>query len=157
MKKITLSICLIILLGNTVQLKAQETEKKAITQTIESLFEGFRKSDSALVASTFFDRTPYLGTSFMRNGSFQFREDGGLEPMLNAIAKPKADSVMWDERIYDLEIKVDDGLASVFCPYQFYVGEKFSHCGVNYFTLTKTENGWKILTITDTRRKENCK
>ncbi len=136
--------------------QSQEKEKQAIIETIQTLFDGFRENDSAKVAATFYDRNPFLGTSFLRNSEFQFRKDAGLEGMLTAIAKPKADSVRWDERIYKLQISLDDGLASVFCPYSFYVGSRFSHCGVNFFTLTKTKAGWKILSIVDTRRKENC-
>ena len=41
-------------------------------------------------------------------------------------------------------------------PYKFYVGEKFSHCGVNSFQLVKIRGEWKIQYIIDTRRRQNC-
>lgn len=131
-----------------------ETEK-AILKPIHDLFTGFRTNDSSLVASTFYDRTPFMGSSFIRDGKTIFRKDvNGLQGMLNAIATPKADSVKWDERIFDLEVKRDDGLATVYSPYKFFIGEKFSHCGVNFFTLVETEKGWKIISVVDTRKKE---
>jgi hypothetical protein len=40
--------------------------------------------------------------------------------------------------------------------YKFYVGETFSHCGVNSFQLFKDKEGWKIIYLIDTRRKDPC-
>lgn len=152
MKRITFFLFFLISFDSSFSQSADNAD--SIKHVIVTLFDGFRQNDSAKVAQSFFDRSPYLGTSFLRNGEYQFRKDAGLQGMLNAIAQPKADSVRWDERIYDLEVKFDEGLATVYCPYSFFVGEKFSHCGVNFFTLTRTKNGWKILSIVDTRRKK---
>eukprot|EP01037_Dinobryon_pediforme_P016381 gene16381-16559_t len=63
---------------------------------------------------------------------------------------------VYDERIVFGDIKIDGDLASVWAPYQFYLGDKFSHCGVDVFSLLKTAEGWKIIYIVDTRRKDNC-
>lgn len=63
---------------------------------------------------------------------------------------------IWDERIAFDQVLIDDNLASVWTSYQFYVGAKFSHCGVNSFQLVKSNSGWKIVHIIDTRRKQNC-
>ncbi len=63
----------------------------------------------------------------------------------------------FDERIKFTNILVDGDLASVWTDYQFFADGKFSHCGVNSFQLLKTEAGWKIIYIIDTRRKDNCK
>ncbi|HUH33176.1 MAG TPA: hypothetical protein VLZ28_04430, partial [Daejeonella sp.] len=54
------------------------------------------------------------------------------------------------------QVLIDDNLASVWTSYQFYIGDKFSHCGVNSFQLVKGKEGWKIVYLIDTRRKENC-
>jgi hypothetical protein len=53
-------------------------------------------------------------------------------------------------------VLIDGNLASVWTDYKFYIGEKFSHCGVNSFQLFKGDDGWKIIYIIDTRRKDNC-
>ncbi|RYZ94279.1 MAG: hypothetical protein EOP47_28140, partial [Sphingobacteriaceae bacterium] len=54
------------------------------------------------------------------------------------------------------DIKIDGELASVWTPYKFYLGDKFSHCGINFFQLMKMATGWKVIYIVDTRRKDNC-
>jgi hypothetical protein len=61
-----------------------------------------------------------------------------------------------DERIEFGTILVDDNLASVWTPYQFYYDGKFSHCGVNSFQLVRGGEGWKIQYLIDTRRKQPC-
>ncbi|MBY0541864.1 MAG: hypothetical protein K2P75_00555, partial [Sphingobacteriaceae bacterium] len=62
----------------------------------------------------------------------------------------------YDERIQFTKILIDANLASVWTDYKFYIGDKFSHCGVNSFQLFKGDDGWKIIYIIDTRRKDNC-
>jgi len=61
-----------------------------------------------------------------------------------------------DEQIVFDNIKVDGDLAVVWTPYRFVYNGKFSHCGVNSFTLVKMNGDWKINYLIDTRRKENC-
>ncbi len=53
-------------------------------------------------------------------------------------------------------IRIDADLAVVWTPYKFFVGKKFSHCGVNSFQLIKLNGNWKIQYLIDTRRKEGC-
>ena len=54
-------------------------------------------------------------------------------------------------------IHVDANLASAWTPYEFYVNDKFSHCGVNSFQLVKLKGNWVITYLIDTRRREACK
>lgn len=59
---------------------------------------------------------------------------------------------MWDERIWDVEIRVDGPLASAWVPYVFYHGTERSHCGVNALQLVQQGNDWRIVQLTDTQR-----
>ena len=61
-----------------------------------------------------------------------------------------------DERISFDAIKIDDALASVWTPYQFFYAGKFSHCGVNSFQLVRLNGIWKIQYLIDTRRRNGC-
>ena len=36
--------------------------------------------------------------------------------------------------------------------YRFYVGDTFSHCGVNAVQLAKLDGRWQITNLMDTRR-----
>jgi hypothetical protein len=61
-----------------------------------------------------------------------------------------------DEQLLSYDIKIDGDMAIAWTPYKFYFNDKFSHCGVNIFTLIKREQRWKIMGITDTRRRQGC-
>jgi hypothetical protein len=68
----------------------------------------------------------------------------------------KTHSLVYDERITFDVIKVDNDLAIAWTPYKFYLGDKFSYCGVDSYQLVKIKGVWKIQYLIDTRRKENC-
>ena len=46
--------------------------------------------------------------------------------------------------------------ATIWAEYDFYLGDQFSHCGVDVMWLAKLATGWKIIALSDTRRREGC-
>lgn len=78
-----------------------------------------------------------------------------ISKLLGAIANRKSDQ-KWDERLLDFNIQVDGNMASAWIPYEFWFNGEFSHCGVNSFQLFKSNEGWKIIYLIDTRRREGC-
>ena len=59
--------------------------------------------------------------------------------------------------IWDTKIQIDGNMAQAWAPYAFYVGKKFSHCGVDAFQLFKSTDGvWRIFHLADTRQKDGC-
>jgi hypothetical protein len=51
---------------------------------------------------------------------------------------------------------MDAGTAHVWTFYTLHVGERFSHCGYDSFQLLRSGEGWKIVSVADTRRTDNC-
>ncbi len=127
-------------------------EKEEVMKVINTMFDGMRKGDSAMVSSVFL-KDVKMASIFTREGKPMMQE-GSLDRFLKAVGTPH--DQVWDERIWDPIIQVDGNMASVWVSYAFYLGENFSHCGVNAFQLFKGEKGWKIVNITDTRRKKGC-
>ncbi|MDH3297119.1 MAG: hypothetical protein OEM96_02405, partial [Gemmatimonadota bacterium] len=62
----------------------------------------------------------------------------------------------WDERIVVRDVWVNDNLVTVLTPYEFYLNGKLSHCGVDVFLIALTGDGWKIVSLVDTRRRAGC-
>ncbi len=148
---ITLFYFSLLIFGITkVQAQTQQAGVRAI---VDQLFTGMKMGDSSLVAKSFIADATLQSVSVTADGKVKADKDG-IGGFIKAVGTPHQE--MWDERIYDVKIQVDGPMATVWAPYKFYLGEKFSHCGVNAFTLIKTESGWKIAGITDTRRKEGC-
>lgn len=132
--------------------KAQDDEQ-AIKDAIMTMFDGMRAGDSAMVHSVFADEISFQRVQdISANGSKTVNSD--FRDFLKAVGTPH--DQVWDERVEFGPILIDGKMASVWVPFKFYAGERFSHCGVNSFQLHKTEVGWKIFHLVDTSRKENC-
>ncbi len=131
-----------------------QNDTAGVRLAIETMFNGMRKGDSALVRSAFHHKATLHSTLKRKTGETDFVTDP-LSDFIKAVGTPHTE--IWNEVIWNYEIKIDGIMATAWTPYTFYLGDKLSHCGVNAFTLMNTDKGWKIVSITDTRRKENCK
>lgn len=133
---------------------AQENETLAVRAAINQLFDGMRANDSLLIKAVLTENTT-LHTVVQDKTNEHLLEKTDINAFIKAVGT-KRPEVQLDERLSGYDIKIDGGMAMAWTPYSFYVNDKFSHCGVNVFTLMKTRTGWKITAITDTRRKANC-
>jgi hypothetical protein len=131
---------------------AQHSEE--VKQVIASMFEGMKSKNTEVIKAAFHPDAMMQTVKSGENGS----ELGfnSVADFLTRISSTPATTIL-DERILDYQIKVDGDMASAWTPYEFYVNDNFSHCGVNSFQLIRTPEGWKITYIIDTRRKEGCK
>jgi hypothetical protein len=129
-----------------------QSSEVEVETTVERLFDAMRAGDAA-TAEELFHPDARLQSVSMQNGEWMLRTDPA-SVFIGAIGSPRTE--VWDERIWDLEIDVDGGLATAWMRYAFYLDDTFSHCGVNAFQLVKTPSGWQVLQITDTRRREDC-
>ena len=77
-----------------------------------------------------------------------------MDAWLRSIATPRPE--LRDERTRNEIVHIDGTLATVWAEYSFYVGPTLSHCGVDAFQLAKDADGWKIISIADTRRRAGC-
>lgn len=152
-KTIFYSLALMVLASTWSNQAKAQTDEVAVKAVIQTLFDGMREADSSKVHSAFIDEA-IMQTIAPRRDKMTLM-NGSLENFLKSIATPHPK--VYDERVSSYEIKIDGPMAAVWTPYQFYLGEDFSHCGVNSFQLMKTESGWKIIYLVDTRRPEDCK
>lgn len=149
-KVITTLFCLCLLLGTYAQ---DSSERIAVVQTLEKMFDAMRAGDSATLATVFHPEARMMSTFYDPAGAPQLRM-GSVKAFLTAVGTPH--DQVWDEKIWSYDIQVDQTLATAWTPYAFFAGENFSHCGVNAFQLTKTAAGWKIMQVMDTRQREGC-
>jgi len=133
---------------------AQEDENAKVKATIDTFFEGFHKGDTTLMKSVMMDKmllqTTY--TTMERNHVLVSEESSKL---MSAIANRPNDQ-KWGERLLTYNIQVDGIMAHVWTPYEFWLNDEFSHCGVNSFQLFNDNGYWKIIYLIDTRRQEGC-
>lgn len=129
-------------------------ETKSVMAPITQLFTGMNLGDSAMVHQAFVKNPTLASVSVDKSGVPNLRTEN-LSRFLNAIGTPHADT--WSEPIWDVKIQIDGNLAQVWSPYAFFIGKKFSHCGVDTFQLFKGADGqWRIFYLADTRKTEGC-
>lgn len=129
-----------------------QDEKAAVQKNLEQLFTAMGNGDSAKASVLFHPKARLMSVMKNKEGKFNL-EDEPISEFMRQIGSKKATET-YEERIKSYEIKVDGEMATAWTPYEFYYNGKFSHCGVNAFQLVKLEGEWKILQITDTRRRK---
>jgi ketosteroid isomerase-like protein len=130
-----------------------QTEEEQVESVIKSLFDGMRAKNAEQVAAAF-SKDAMMQTVIAKPVGSEIASNA-VADFVTRISSTPADTQL-DERILEYQIKIDGTMASAWTPYHFYVNDKFSHCGVNSFQLVKMADGWKIVYIIDTRRKEPC-
>ncbi|HYO47547.1 MAG TPA: nuclear transport factor 2 family protein [Gemmatimonadota bacterium] len=152
-RAITMFALAAVLAGLPSRAIAQEAEEAAVMAVVEALFDAMRAGDSTAMRAVLHPSATGA-TAFVRDGVPTLTREASLDGFVQAVGTAHED--VWDERIWDSEVRVDGPLATAWMQYAFYAGETFSHCGVDAFQLFKGEEGWKILHIADTRRREGC-
>jgi ketosteroid isomerase-like protein len=147
-KYITVLACCCFIVSN---LKAQSAED-SVKKVINKMFVAMKNADANSLAECFAD-SAILQSVSERNGKVTIMN----EPVKSFVdfvgTTTKGDA---DEQITFDMVKTDGALATAWTPYKFYLGTTFSHCGVNFFQLARTADGWKIIHIAYTIRKDNC-
>jgi hypothetical protein len=128
-----------------------QTEEAQIKKTIETFFEGMYKRDTILLKSVLHKDCSLNSVNIKPNQAASQKSES-MAGFLKSISSIPA-NVALEERLLGHKIQIDEALAIDWTPYEFYVNQKLSHQGTNVFTLTKTENTWKIFAIIDTRKR----
>ncbi|MFY7739557.1 MAG: nuclear transport factor 2 family protein [Flavobacterium sp.] len=130
------------------------SQNQEIQKTIEDFFVAFHAKDTVKLKSICSDKI--ILQSIMENAKGAKLSNESATEFFNSIASIPSD-FKFEEKILNYSIQVDGTMAHVWTPYEFYINDKFSHSGVNAFTLFKENGsealGWKIIYVIDTRRK----
>ena len=147
----SVTIAALLVLG-AAPVRAQDAERTAVLATVQKVFDAMRTRDTALLLQAFdtsarLAGVPPRGTPMVRLTA--------PSAFAAAIAKAPAGDV-WNERIWDPEVRIDGDVAQVWAYYTFHRNKTFSHCGVDAFMLLKVGNEWKITQLADSRRTTGC-
>jgi len=142
-----------VLTGLPTAAPAQEGEEAAVMAVVEAMFDAMRAGDSTALRAVLHPSATGA-TTFVREGKPTLAREATLDGFVQAVGTPH--EAVWDEKIWDAEVRIDGPLATVWTAYAFYAGDELSHCGVDALQLFKSEAGWKVFHIADTRRREGC-
>lgn len=133
--------------------KSQSNEEAAVTETVNKMFKAMYTNDTTLFKSVFTNKVTMVRVLRNKEGKPVLQQSEGIGPFVKGIAKPHPDGPLTEE-MWNVKVQVDGDLAQFWCDYAFYIGNRYSHCGVDAFQLHKTADGWKIFHLADTFRKE---
>lgn len=129
---------------------AAQGDSAAITGVVDKLFEGMRTRDTALMRSLFVSEARMLGLT--QQGTVRASP---IDGWLSGVGRSTPDAP-WRERTWDHMIRVEGNIAQAWMQYDFHVGDRFSHCGVDALDLIRVGSEWKIVSVMDTRRTTGC-
>ena len=131
---------------------AQDSERGAVLATVQKVFDAMRTRDTALLSQAFDTSARLAGVSQRGTPAVRLTAPSAFG---KAIASAPAGDV-WNERIYDPEVRIDGDVAQVWAYYTFHRNKTFNHCGVDAFMLLKVAGEWKITQLADSRRTTGC-
>jgi len=152
------TVCIITALLISIQSFAQDKNakdyKEEVKATILEFFDGFHKGDTAKMKKTIDPQMVLKTVVKDKEGNIRTAQMD-IDKFLGAIQNRPAEQ-KWDERLLSFTIEADGSIANAWTPYEFYLNDNFSHCGVNVFQLYHDGSSWRIMTIADTRKREGC-
>lgn len=151
MKKTVAALLLFVGFGVFAQ---TQTHPLSPQQTVELFFDAFHQQDTVAMRSLTYGDLDLKSIGKDKTGNVQIVSERFNDFLRSISSIPE--NVDFQEKIHGYEVKTDGAMAHVWTPYSFFVNGKLSHCGVNSFQLYKEHGVWKIISIVDTRRNENC-
>jgi hypothetical protein len=159
MKLYRITILLVVLLLGNLQASAQHAlghekdEVEAVLKQVDSFMETLTTNDIELRGS--------LQTPDGMNYVAVLRPDGSWRVIGRAnsafLNPPAADAPKTVEKYWDPVVFIRGPLAMVWNPFEFWVNDSTSHCGVNMMQLVKTDGTWKLAnTIWTQEPPESC-
>ncbi len=130
-------------------------EKSRVLAAVQKLFAGVTAKDGEAMRAVL-DRDARLVRTETRDGMPRTRPMSAAD-FVTRILEHQGPEL--HEKIWNPEVRVADNLATVWVPYAFYVGDRFTHCGEDAIQLAKTDlawPGWKIIAMADTQRTDGC-
>ena len=138
----------VLAFGSPASAQTTGAADQEVLAVINTMFEGFAKKDTTIIRGTLHDDVKLVTAVTSKEGK-QVVHTTPMDKFLQGIASAPG---KLEEKLFDPEVRIDGNLATVWVLYEFWYDDKCSHCGIDSFQLARTEQGWKIFSIADTRR-----
>jgi ketosteroid isomerase-like protein len=128
---------LALLLAAAPAVAQQNTEQAAVVAVADAALAAITRGDMTAFTDLMLPEAVIFPTS-TRDGETRYR----LRTRAEQRASTQRSRVT--ERGFRPEVRVDGPVAIVWYPYDLYLDGKWSHCGVDVFTLIRNEGKWRI-------------
>ena len=142
-------IFLTFFMSNAFAQTSRNEDIKAASEVPDRLFAAMRAKNFEDIRQTFTPEGQLVAIDKPRDGKgISKTRVFTAETFAKAISEAKGAEFI--EKMPNKDVRITGDLAIVAGRYTFYVGEKFSHCGMNTFNLVRTEAGWRIANAAST-------
>ena len=128
------------LLATPPALVAQSDDRTAVVAVADSALAAISRNDFVALSDLMIEGATVVATS-MRDGVAQAQVSS------RADWRTRTSSTRWTERGWNPTVHLQAGLAVVWLPYDFYIDGRWSHCGIDTFTLVKRGEHWLIASL----------
>ncbi len=130
---------------------ADKQEEEKVLEIVNTFFKVLEIGDMELAKEIL----------MVKGSNFSIREEGesfsirftNYKTLIESLPKTKG---KYKEVINNPKILIHKNIAVVWAQYKFYIDGKFSHCGVDSFSLIRDKGKWKIASIIYTVEKKGC-
>lgn len=143
LRNMATSFVLLLLLSASAQsarAQAIDADGKAVIAVADSVLAALTSGDNGALARLTLD-SAVVGGVGVRDGVERLSLRGW------ALYINRTGPSTFTERGFDPTVRVQDRLAQVWMPYDLYIGDKWSHCGVDAFTMMKSEGHWRVASL----------
>ncbi|TRZ42588.1 nuclear transport factor 2 family protein [Robertkochia solimangrovi] len=132
-------------------LVSAQSEEDAVKQVIVEFFKAFHEKDTTALRKLTYGDVTLQSIGNDKEGKIKLSSQPFSKFLGGIAAIP--DDREFKEELTGYHIQTDGAMANAWTPYNFYLQGDLSHSGVNSFQLFKTDDGWKIIYIIDTRHR----
>jgi hypothetical protein len=130
---------------------AAQSDEQVVLDTVQAFFDALAANDAEASRAIMLADGQY----------FSLRQESGGESLHHVtnedyFGRLEASSDVILERMWDPTVLVHQTIALVWTPYDIYRNGDFMHCGVDAFSLIRTDAGWQIASIVYTVEPEGC-
>ncbi len=128
------------LAATTARAQTTASDSSAVIAVADSVLAAFTTNDTTTLARLTLD-SAVVGGAGLRDGVER------LSLRSFALYVHPASPMTFTERGFDPTARVQDRVAIVWMPYDLYIGTRWSHCGVDVFSLMKKDGRWRVAAI----------
>lgn len=135
------SLMPLFLLASATRAQGADTDARTAIAVADSVLAALSSGDAATLKRLTID-SAIVGSSGMRNGV----ERLSVSSWVRYTSGPGGTS-SFTERGFGATARVQDRVAQVWVPYDLYIGKNWSHCGVDAFTLIKSDGRSRVASL----------
>lgn len=147
LRPITTVLCVLL----ATSLAAATAERDSVIRVIEDFFAAMTARDVDRMRSLMSEDGMIYGYRESADGLKVLRQTHA--EYLGSLATGSGKLV---ERFWEPRLMLHGRLATVWTPYDFHVDGQFSHCGVNNFSMLRTDTGWIITGVVFSIEVDRC-